>query len=196
MTDVVVARRTLNRAAVVRAAAEVADQYGLDELTLTRVAESLGVSLPALYNHVRSTTDCTAAIAQLGLDSLTARLGRARVGTAEDDAVRAVGLAWRRFAAERPGLYSAIHRHRWNRSSEQADAGDRLLALLQSVVLTYGRGDVQQAWALGAALHGFVASETEAAAPAACDLDRAFASLLDLLCAGLRAAATSAPTTR
>jgi AcrR family transcriptional regulator len=196
MTDVVVARRTLNRAAVVRAAAEVADQHGLDELTLTRVAESLGVSLPALYNHVRSTTDCTAAIARLGLDSLIARLVRARAGVAGDDAVRAVGRAWRRFAAERPGLYSAIHRHRWHRSPEQSDAGDRLLALLQSVVLAYGRGDVQQAWALGAALHGFVASEAEGAGPVACDLDRSFDSLLDLLCAGLRAAATSAPTTR
>lgn len=196
MTDVVVARRTLNRAAVVRAAADMADQHGLDELTLTRVADSLGVSLPALYNHVRSTSDCTAAIAQLGLDSLTARLDRARAGTAGDAAVRAVGCAWRRFATERPGRYSAIHRHRWNRSPEQAAAGDRLLALLESVVLTYGRGDVQRAWALGAALHGFVASEAEAAAPAACDLDRAFDSLLGLLCAGLRAATTSTPTTR
>ena len=78
MTDVVVARRTLNRAAVVRAAADLADRNGLDELTLTRVADSLGVSLPALYNHVRSTADCTAAIAQLGVDSLTSRLDRAR----------------------------------------------------------------------------------------------------------------------
>ncbi|TAL21747.1 MAG: TetR/AcrR family transcriptional regulator [Frankiales bacterium] len=199
MTDVVEARRALNRAAVVRAAADLADVHGLDALTLTRVAETLGVSLPALYNHVRSSSDCTAAIAQDGLDALTERLDTARGTAVRDEAVRAVGSAWRCFAAERPGLYSAIHRHRWSRSPEQAAAGDRLLALLRSVVLTYGDstgGAADRAWALGAALHGFVASEAEGAAPAAADLDRAFSRLLDLLCEGLRAAPFPAPTTR
>ena len=197
MTDVVEARRTLNRAAVVRAAADFADVHGLDALTLTRVAETLGVSLPALYNHVRSSSDCTAAIAQDGLDSLTERLNAARGAAVRDEAVRAVGSAWRSFAAERPGLYSAIHRHRWKRSPEQAAAGDRLLALLRSVVLTYGHsagGGADRAWALGAALHGFAASEAEGAAPMAADPDRAFALLLDLLCHGLRAAPAPVPS--
>lgn len=200
MTDVEVTRRPLNRAAVVGAAARFADVHGLGELTLTRVAGELGVSLPALYNHVRSHSDCTAAIAVHGLDVLTERLQKAAGDSCGDDAVRAVARTWRSFAAERPGLYSAIHRHRWSRSPEQAAASERLLGLLESVVRGYG-GDAAAdaadvAWALGVALHGFVATEAEGAAPVERDLDPAYARLIDLLCAGLRAAAAPAPQQR
>lgn len=199
MTDVAVARRTLNRDAVVRAAAEFADAHGIGELTLTRVAEALGVSLPALYNHVRSHSDCTAAVALHGMDALSERLQRATGDAVGDEAVRAVAHSWRAFARERPGLYAAIHRQRWSRSPEQAVASGHLLSLLRSVVAGYGgdtAGAADGGWALAAALHGFVSSETEGASPADRDPDRAFAHLVALLCDGLRAAATPVPTPR
>lgn len=196
MTDMTVARRGVTRAAVVRAAADVADAQGIRELTLTRVAQALGVSLPALYNHVRSHSDCTAAIAEHGLDLLTERLREATGGAAGDVAVRTLANTWRAFAADRPGVYAAIGRQRWSGSPEQAAAAERLLALLRSVVLSYG-GDAadaaHRAWALGAALHGFAASEAEGATPVGHDLDPAFAHLLELLCHGLRAATAPLP---
>jgi len=37
---------------VVEEAARIADAEGLAEVTLARVAESLGVRAPSLYNHV------------------------------------------------------------------------------------------------------------------------------------------------
>lgn len=199
MTDVAVARRTLNRDAVVRAAAEFADVHGFGELTLTRVAQVLGVSLPALYNHVRSSSDCTSGIALHGLDLLAGRLQQAKGDAVGDDALRAVACSWRAFAAERPGLYAAIHRQRWRRSPEQAIASAHLLSVLQSLVLSYGGGAsvaADGAWALGAALHGFVASEAEGAFPVERDPDPAFAHLVALLCHGLRAAATPVPLDR
>lgn len=191
-------RGTLSPAAVVRAAADFADLHGIGELTLTRVAQELGVSLPALYNHVRSHSDCVAAIALVGLGELTARLRTAAGDSGRDDAVRAVASAWRAYAAERPGRYAAIHRQRWNRSSEQAAASAQLHDLLTSVVLGY-QGDVAddaaRGWALGAALHGFVACEAEGAFPVGPDRDAAFTCLVELLCAGLRATAAPALTT-
>ena len=45
-------RRTLDTGQVVDCAAELADADGLDAVTLTRVAERLGVRQPALYRHV------------------------------------------------------------------------------------------------------------------------------------------------
>lgn len=199
MTDVAVARRTLNRDAVVRAAAAFADAHGIGELTLTRVAQVLGVSLPALYNHVRSHADCTAAIALLGLDALSDRLQQATGDAVGDDAVRAVAHAWRSFARERPGLYAAIHRQRWSQSAEQDVAGGHLLSVLRSVVAGYGADPVvatDGAWALAAAMHGFVSSETEGASPVDLDPERAFGHLVVLLCCGLRAAAGPVPAPR
>lgn len=199
MTDAAVARRTLNREAVVRAAAEFADGNGIGELTLTRVAQVLGVSLPALYNHVRSHSDCTAAVALHGMDVLAQRLQQAIGDAVGDAAVHAVAHTWRSFARERPGLYAAIHRQRWSQSPEHVAAGGHLLSLLQSVAAGYGAGVAvadDGAWALAAAMHGFVSSETEGASPVGLDPERAFAHLIAVLCSGLRAAAGPVPTSR
>src|SRR6185437_527132 len=52
--DAAIARAGLSTAAVVAAAAEIADAEGLDRLTLARVAAAAGVRTPSLYNHVES----------------------------------------------------------------------------------------------------------------------------------------------
>jgi AcrR family transcriptional regulator len=46
------ARSRLDTARVVEEAARIADTDGLDEATLARVAQSLGVRAPSLYSHV------------------------------------------------------------------------------------------------------------------------------------------------
>jgi len=48
-----VKRRTLDQAQIVRAALELLDEVGLDELTMRRVAERLDVKAASLYRHVR-----------------------------------------------------------------------------------------------------------------------------------------------
>ena len=45
-------RAGLDRAAVVEAAARLVDEEGVEQLSLGRLAERLGVRSPSLYNHV------------------------------------------------------------------------------------------------------------------------------------------------
>ena len=45
-------RVPLDSARVIATAARIADSEGLDRLTLTRVADELGVRQPALYRHI------------------------------------------------------------------------------------------------------------------------------------------------
>lgn len=45
-------RRGLDTAAIVTAAAEIADAQGVDAVTLARVADRLGVRAPSLYVHL------------------------------------------------------------------------------------------------------------------------------------------------
>jgi TetR/AcrR family tetracycline transcriptional repressor len=47
-------RQTLDQPQVVQAALKLLDEVGLDELTMRRLAERLGVKAAALYRHVRS----------------------------------------------------------------------------------------------------------------------------------------------
>ncbi len=109
-------RAGLDRAAVALATAAVADSEGLDALTLARLAERLGVRTPSLYNHVDGLPGLRRALALLGRRELAARLGRVAIGKAGDEAVAALGHAYRAFVIERPGLYAATARatRLWN----------------------------------------------------------------------------------
>src|SRR5262245_61282235 len=55
-------RRTLDQAQVVRAALALLDEVGLDELTMRRLAERLGVKAASLYRHVRSKEELLALL--------------------------------------------------------------------------------------------------------------------------------------
>src|SRR5262245_31033548 len=101
-------RRGLDRAAVVAAAAALADEVGLEGLTLASLAERLDVRSPSLFNHVPGgLTGLRRELALHGLRELATRLSRAAVGRAGGEAVRAVAAAYRAFGRERPGLYAA-----------------------------------------------------------------------------------------
>ena len=54
---------------VIRAASDLADQQGLNGVSLKSVAEQLGLRAPSLYNHVLSTcsANCTICATFFGL---------------------------------------------------------------------------------------------------------------------------------
>lgn len=56
-------REPLDRAQVVRAAMALLDEVGLDELTMRRLADKLGVKAASLYRHVHNKEDLLALLA-------------------------------------------------------------------------------------------------------------------------------------
>jgi TetR/AcrR family tetracycline transcriptional repressor len=55
-------RRRLDQAQVVRAALDLLDEVGLDELTMRRLAERLGIKAASLYRHVRDKDELLALL--------------------------------------------------------------------------------------------------------------------------------------
>ncbi len=191
-------RRPLTRDLVVAEAARLVDRDGVDAVTMTRLAESLEVTLPALYNHVRGAQDCLHALALSARRELLRTLSRAARGRSGDDAVIAVAASWRRYALRHPGRYAATDRHPVAGLPDQEAAVGRIVALLQQVVASYGlEADTAEhgAWSLRAALHGFVALEGEQGHPRALLVEESFSQLVRLLCQGFQslADASSAP---
>ncbi|HBM56772.1 MAG TPA: TetR/AcrR family transcriptional regulator, partial [Acidimicrobiaceae bacterium] len=82
-------RRTLDTDRVVATAATLADSEGLDAVTLTRVANELGVRQPALYRYIDSFDAMIRLLGLRGREILADRLAAAAVGVAGDEAVRA-----------------------------------------------------------------------------------------------------------
>jgi AcrR family transcriptional regulator len=75
------ARRGLDQAAVVAAAADLADREGIEALTLTRLAAHLEVRPPSLYAHVDGLDDLRRLLALQTLHELAATLSAATHAT-------------------------------------------------------------------------------------------------------------------
>jgi AcrR family transcriptional regulator len=94
------------REALIKAATEVVEKTGRDDVSLRAVARKAGVSHAAAYHHFADRNALIAAVAAHGLDALTARMQsgwhRSRLPAR---AFRAMGAAYVSFALERPALF-------------------------------------------------------------------------------------------
>jgi AcrR family transcriptional regulator len=183
------ARRGLDTAAVVAAAAELVDADGLDALTLTRVADRVGVRTPSLYSHVAGLGDLQRLLALRTLHELAGALGGATVGVAGDDALRAMAYAYRDFARAHPGRYLAVQRAPEPGDQAHEEAGAAVVGIILAVLRGYGlEGEdaLHATRALRSALHGFAILEQAGGFGLPLDLDESFDRLLELLVRGLR----------
>lgn len=185
------ARARLDTAAVVDAAARLADNDGLESLTLSRLAAVLGVRSPSLYAHVDGLEDLRRRLGARGARELAAELSRAAAGRAGADALTAVAHAYLAYGREHPGSYAAAQRARELQGDEDAIAAaqavtDVVLAVLRGYDL-HGEDAVHGARAIRVALHGFVSLEADGGFAIDLSLDETFERLVATLDRGLRA---------
>lgn len=186
------ARPQLSSELVIETAADIADVDGLDAVTLTRIARRLGTSQPALYRHVDSYDDLIRSLGLRGREKLASRLTRSAVGVAGEDAVRAMGLAWRKMVADHPGLYAATDRYPCAGDPELEAAVERVVGTLQLALADFDLSPDRQVHAartMRSAFHGFSHLEAGDGHPQEQDLDDSFDHLIELLCTGIRAMA-------
>lgn len=184
----------LSRAAVVQAAAALADAAGSAEhVTLAQVAAHFAIRLPSLYNYVDGLPDLRRALALLGVQELTAALQQAAIGRAGDDAIRALARAYRSFALAYPGRYSAGVRAASPDDHALIQASTVLIELLVRVLEAYrlqGDDALHAVRALRSIVHGFVSIEAAGGFGMALDRDESFDRLIGMFLAGLRQAAS------
>lgn len=188
-TRAVSPRASLDRITVVEAAAALADEGGIEGVTLATLASRLGVRTPSLYNHVAGLGGVRRDLALFGVRELTSRLGRAAIGKTADEAVMAVSDAYRAFVKEHPGLYSATLRAPDPKDQELVDASDEGVSVVLTVLASYGlHGDdalhAVRGWR--SVVHGFTTLEAAGGFGLPLDLDESFERLLRVFVSGLR----------
>lgn len=190
----------LTRDRILDTTVEVLRRHGLEKTGVVDVARALGVSHGALYRHFGSKAELIDAVAERWLAKVSDPLASiAEGGKAPPARLRhwietLVGLK-RRKVLEDPALFAVYHAvaeaaHGVVRGHVEALRGQ--LATIIAAGVARGEFKVKDAAAAATAVFdatmrfhhpAFVAANTGAAA------DRALASLLDLLLAGLRAGA-------
>ncbi|MEV5238020.1 TetR/AcrR family transcriptional regulator [Streptomyces cinnamoneus] len=158
------ARAGLTAERVTVAAAELADEAGLDQVTMARVARRLGVKDASLYTHVRNLEDLRGRIALLAADEKTLRIAEATAGCAGKDALVAFANAWREYAHRHPGRYAATQAPIRIDPQLAADAPGprRAIELTYGMLRGYGLAEPDLTDAvrlLRSTFHGFVALE-------------------------------------
>jgi AcrR family transcriptional regulator len=183
-------RAGLDTAAVVEAGAALADEEGLAELTFARLAERLGVRTPSLYNHVAGLDGLRRELAIRGARDLGARLARATIGRSGDDALVALGHAYRAFAREHPGLYAAAQLAPAPGDEAWQSAGAEVVGIVVAALGGYGFAEedaLHVVRGLRSLLHGFATLERGKGFGLPLDLDESYRRLMQIYIAGLHA---------
>ncbi|MFE9452320.1 TetR/AcrR family transcriptional regulator [Streptomyces sp. NPDC006739] len=92
---------------LVAAAAEMADEVGFENVSLSALARRFGVKDASLYSHVRNLQELRTRLALRAGGELIDRIAAAVAGRAGKDALTAFAGAYREYALERPGRYAA-----------------------------------------------------------------------------------------
>lgn len=163
-------------------AAAMADEVGLDHLTLAALAQRLGVRQPSLYGHIDSMAGLKRSISIQAKRDLGDVLVRAAVGRSGAAAIRSMSHAYRDWARLHPGRYQAAQL-----IPEPGDIEDEavMLAAIQiiaDVLIAYdleGDDAVDAIRAFRSILHGFVSLESVGGFSLSADVDRSFERLIN-----------------
>ncbi len=181
-------RAGLDQEAVVEAAAKLVDEEGIEQLSLGRLAERLGIRTPSLYNHVAGLPGLKHDLALYCLRDVLNHLLRATIGKSHAEAIFAFANAYRAYAGETPGRYAL--------TLQAPDPGDReLQAIAQQIIevalailAPYKLGEEEAIHAirsLRSIVHGFISLEGAGGFAMPVDLDASFHWLINVFVAGL-----------
>ncbi|MER7559696.1 TetR-like C-terminal domain-containing protein [Nocardioides sp. NPDC126508] len=165
-------RPGLNRAAVIAAAADLADELGFDAVTISVLARRLGVRSPTLYSHITGAVDLRTAVTAYVLDELADATSGAMAAGEGGDLLVPFAEAIRDFARRSPGRYDATTRQRVPRAPDPSTAppsvddaiaaGRRNADLALAVVRGYGVAEPDETYAvrlMSSLIHGYITLE-------------------------------------
>jgi AcrR family transcriptional regulator len=135
----------LDKATLVRAAADLADAEGWSQLTLSAVAGAVDRHVSSLYSHVGGLDDLRREVALLALEELTDEVWRAALGRSGGDALTAIATVERDFSRAHRGRIAAINAWSGGDDPEFAARGVRLAEPIRATLAGFGLDDARVA---------------------------------------------------
>ena len=178
----------LDQASVVEGAVKLVDEEGIEQLTLGRLAERLGVRTPSLYNHVAGLPGLKHELMLYCLHDLLDRILHATVGKSRAEAIVALADAYRAYAREAPGRYALTLQAPDPGDQEVQVIAQEIVDVLRAVLAPYRLSEEEAIHAirgLRSIVHGFISLEVAGGFGMPVDLDASFHWLINLFITGL-----------
>lgn len=135
------ARAGLDKKIVIETTAKLANEVGLDHISLKLVAKELGVQTPSLYNHIESLDDLKKGLMLYGWRQLEENLLLSVVGVSGYDALREMCYAFFEYATSNPGVFNAMLWYNKFQDEETLNATKKLFVVLFKIMGTLNISD-------------------------------------------------------
>ncbi|GCE03124.1 TetR/AcrR family transcriptional regulator [Dictyobacter aurantiacus] len=181
-------RAGLDQLSVVEAAARLIDEEGIEQLSLGKLAERLGVRTPSLYNHVAGLPGLKHELVLYSLRDLQMRLLHAIAGKSKGEAILALADAYREYARIAPGCYLLTQQAPDPDDQEWQELGRQLVQLIQQILVPYQLKDEDAIHAirgLRSLVHGFITLEVNGGFGMPIDREASFHWLITMFIASL-----------
>lgn len=185
-------RVRLDKDAVVQTAVELVNAKGMQALTLSRLAEELGIQTPSLYNHIDGLPGLQKDMAVLNAKLMADRLNEAAVGKSGSDLFMEVAQAFRNYVKEYAGLYMSTLRSSGTQDVQDENLvreEERAVKIGTTVMASLGLKGQDAIHALRAfrsTVHGFATLEVAGGFGLPLECDESFRRLVTALSAGLQ----------
>lgn len=127
------ARTGINKNTIVEKAAQLANEAGMEQITLKILADDLGVKSPSLYNHISGLDDLKKQLMIYGWKQMEKRIIQSVAGVSGYDAVRAMCYAFYEYATENPGVFNVMLWYNKFGDDEMTEATSGLLSIIFKV---------------------------------------------------------------
>ena len=181
-------RAGLDQEAVVEAAAKLVDEEGIDQLSLGRLAERLGIRTPSLYNHVAGLPGLKHDLALYCLRDVLNHLLHATIGKSRAEAIYAFANAYHTYARETPGRYALTLQAPNPVDRELQAVAQQIIEVALVILEPYKLSEEEAIHAirgLRSIVHGFISLEGAGSFAMPVDLDASFHWLINVFVAGL-----------
>lgn len=174
---------------ILEVAGEIADDFGMQEVTLANLAKKLEIRPPSLYNHFNGLGGLRKKLAIYGLERLYEELAHAAIGVSGEEAVLAISKAYVNFARKHPGIYEATLMAPDPGDEEVQQHSVRVVDLVVRVLHAFdldGDRAFHAVRGLRSILHGFSSLEQRGGFKMSLDIDESFLIIIKAYMKGIR----------
>ena len=135
------ARMGLDKSAVISRAAQLANDVGLENITLKALANDLNIQPPSLYSHIRGLEDLTKELMLYGWLQMEDQILEAVAGISGYDAIEVICRTFMRYATTNPGVFNAML---WYNKFENDEANNATQKLFSVVFKVFSSLNISQ----------------------------------------------------